>query len=228
MIGKPIITLIPADRHNEETEILERIRRGESVDPYETIRRRKDGSLIDISLTVSPLKNSAGKIVGASKIVRDITERKLAQARQELLTHEIQHRTKNLFAVVQAVVARSFAGKQTVEEAESAVVDRLRSLAQTHVMLIAKEWQGADLAEVVRTEMSPYAGRVQVEGPELFLTANAAQNFALALHELAIRCPLKRDRSCTHQLVHVETERHCSLCLSLARAGRAARITADA
>jgi PAS domain S-box-containing protein len=185
MIGKPIITLIPADHHNEETEILERIRRGERIDPYETIRRRKDGSLIDISLTVSPLKNSAGKIVGASKIARDITERKLAQARQELLTHEIQHRTKNLFAVVQAVVARSFAGKQTVEEAESAVVDRLRSLAQTHVMLIEKEWQGADLAEVVRTEMSPYDGRVQVEGPELFLTAKAAQNFALALHELA-------------------------------------------
>jgi two-component sensor histidine kinase len=90
-----------------------------------------------------------------------------------------------LFAVVQAVVARSFAGKQTVKEAESAVVDRLRSLAQTHVMLIGKEWQGADLAEVVRSEMSPYAGRVQVEGPELFLTAKAAQNFALALHELA-------------------------------------------
>ena len=185
MIGKPIITLVPPDRHNEEPEILERIRRGERMDHFETVRQRKDGSLVDISLTVSPLKDAAGKVVGASKIARDITERKQAQARNELLTHEIQHRTKNLFAVVQAVVARSFAGKQTVKEAESAVVDRLRSLAQTHVMLIDKEWQGADLAEVVRSEMSPYAGRVQVEGPDLFLTAKAAQNFALALHELA-------------------------------------------
>lgn len=185
MIGKPIMTLVPPDRHNEEPAILQRIRRGERMDHYETVRQRKDGSLIDISLTVSPLKDAAGKVVGASKIARDITERKLAQARHELLTHEIQHRTKNLFAVVQAVVARSFAGKQTVEEAESAVVDRLRSLAQTHVMLIDKEWQGADLAEVVRTEMSPYGGRVQVDGPDLFLTAKAAQNFALALHELA-------------------------------------------
>jgi PAS domain S-box-containing protein len=185
MIGRPIVTLIPPDRHNEESEILQRIRRGERIDHYETVRQRKDGNLIDISLTVSPLKDGAGKVVGASKIARDITERKLAHARYELLTHEIQHRTKNLFAVVQAVVARSFAGKQTVKEAESAVVDRLGSLAQTHVMLIDKEWQGADLAEVVRTEMSPYADRVQVEGTDLFLTAKAAQNFALALHELA-------------------------------------------
>jgi PAS domain S-box-containing protein len=112
-------------------------------------------------------------------------ERLRAQTRHELLTHEIQHRTKNLFAVVQAVVARSFAGKQTVKEAEAAVIDRLRSLAQTHAMLIDKEWHGADLAEVVRTEMSPYGDRVQVEGPDLMLTAKAAQNFALALHELA-------------------------------------------
>jgi PAS domain S-box-containing protein len=185
MIGRPILTLIPTDHHSEELGILERIRRGERIDHYETVRQRKDGSLIDVSLTVSPLKDGAGKVVGASKIARDITERKLAQARHELLAREVQHRTKNLFAVVQAVVARSFAGKQTVKEAESAVVDRLRSLAQTHVMLIDKEWQGADLAEVVRTEMSPYADRVQVEGPDLFLTAKAAQNFALAFHELA-------------------------------------------
>ena len=185
MIGKPIITLVPPDRHNEEPEILQRIRRGERIDHYETVRQRKDGSLIDISLTVSPLKNSAGKVMGASKIARDITEHKLALARHELLTHEVQHRTKNLFAVVQAVVARSFAGKQTLKEAESAVMDRLRSLSQTHVMLIDKEWQGADLAEVVRTEMSPYADRVQIEGPDLFLTAKTAQNFALAIHELA-------------------------------------------
>ncbi len=90
-------------------------------------------------------------------------------ARQELLTHEIQHRTKNLFAVVLAVVARSFAGKQTVKDAESAVLSRLRSLAQTHVMLIDKDWQGADLTEVVRTEMMPFADRVQIEGPPLVL-----------------------------------------------------------
>jgi PAS domain S-box-containing protein len=108
-----------------------------------------------------------------------------AHTRQDLLARELQHRTKNLFSVVQAVVARSFANKRTLAEAETAVRERLHSLAQTHALLLDHEWQGADLAEVVRTEMSPYADRVSIEGPSLMLTAQAAQNFALALHELA-------------------------------------------
>jgi PAS domain S-box-containing protein len=185
VIGKPITILIPAERHNEEPGILERIRRGERVDHYETVRQRKDGTLIDLSLSVSPVKDASGKVIGASKIARDITERKQAQERQELLSREIHHRTKNIFSVVQAVVCRSFLGKRTLEEAEQAILSRLHSLAQTHVMLIDREWQGGDFAEVVRTEMSPYADRVTIEGPTLMLNARAAQNFALVVHELA-------------------------------------------
>ena len=124
-------------------------------------------------------------MIGASKIARDITERKQAQARQEVLTRELHHRTKNLFAVVQAVVLRSFAGKHTVEDAKTTVVKRLQSLANTHALLIDKQWQGADIVDVVRTEMGPYTERVTIDGPSVILTAQAAQNFALALHELA-------------------------------------------
>jgi PAS domain S-box-containing protein len=184
MIGRPISMIIPSDRLNEEPSILDRVRCGERV-AYETVRRRKDGTLIDISLSVSPIKDSYGTVIGASKIARDISERKRAEQRQELLTHEIQHRTKNIFSVVQAVVARSFAGKHTVEEAEKVILDRLHSLGQTHVMLIEQDWQGGDIAEVVRAEMSPYGGRVTIVGPSLMLNAQAAQNFALAVHELA-------------------------------------------
>jgi len=185
MIGTPILTLIPLDRHNEEPDILGRIRQGERVEHYETVRRRKDGSLVDVSITVSPVKDRTGKVIGASKIARDITEAKHAQARQELLTQEIHHRTRNLFAVVHSVVARSFAGKRTVQEAEAAVLGRLHSLAQTHAMLIDQQAQVADLADVIRNEMSPYSGRVAIDGPRLLLAAKAAQNFALAVHELA-------------------------------------------
>jgi PAS domain S-box-containing protein len=96
-VGRPITTiLIPLDRLDEEREILGRLRRGERVDHFETVRRCKDGSLLDISLTVSPLKDAAGKIVGASKIARDITERRRAQERQQLLINEIQHRIKKI------------------------------------------------------------------------------------------------------------------------------------
>jgi PAS domain S-box-containing protein len=79
VIGKPVTILIPLERADEESYILERIRRGERVDHYETVRRRKDGSEVDISLTVSPIRDRSGKVVGASKIARDITERKRAE-----------------------------------------------------------------------------------------------------------------------------------------------------
>lgn len=79
VIGKPVTLLIPADRQHEEVEILERLRAGERVDHYETVRLRKDGTLLDISLSVSPIRNTAGEIVGASKIARDITPQKRAE-----------------------------------------------------------------------------------------------------------------------------------------------------
>jgi PAS domain S-box-containing protein len=78
-VGKPIAILIPPDRLDEEPAILSRLRRGERVDHFETIRRRKDGSLLDISLTISPVRDAQGNIIGASKIARDITERKRIQ-----------------------------------------------------------------------------------------------------------------------------------------------------
>jgi PAS domain S-box-containing protein len=75
-VGKPVTILIPADRADEEPSILERVRRGDRIDHFETVRRHKDGSLIEISLTVSPIVDERGAIIGASKIARDITQRK--------------------------------------------------------------------------------------------------------------------------------------------------------
>jgi PAS domain S-box-containing protein len=81
IIGKSVLTLIPKDRQSEEQEILRKVRRGESLDHYETVRRRKDGKLIDVSLTISPIKGPKGEIVGVSKIARDITEQKQTERR---------------------------------------------------------------------------------------------------------------------------------------------------
>jgi PAS domain S-box-containing protein len=78
-IGKPITILIPADRADEEPAIVERVRRGDRIDHYETVRRRKDGSLVDLSLTVSPIVDEHGAIIGVSKIARDISQRKRAE-----------------------------------------------------------------------------------------------------------------------------------------------------
>ncbi|MBV9618192.1 MAG: PAS domain S-box protein, partial [Verrucomicrobia bacterium] len=81
MIGKSILTVIPRERHKEETEILRRIRRGELIDHYETVRRRKDGKLIDVSLTISPVTDANGTIIGVSKIARDVSQQKKIERR---------------------------------------------------------------------------------------------------------------------------------------------------
>ena len=85
IIGKPVTMLIPADREGEELELLGRLRRGEQVDHYKTERRRKDGKIVEVSLTLSPLKDSAGTIIGASKIARDITAFERARKEQAAL-----------------------------------------------------------------------------------------------------------------------------------------------
>src|SRR5262249_3275229 len=85
--------IIPVDRHSEEDEVLARLRRGETIDHYETIRITRDGRLVDISLTVSPVRDGTGRIVGASKIARDVTERRRFEAeRERLLQRERQAR----------------------------------------------------------------------------------------------------------------------------------------
>jgi PAS domain S-box-containing protein len=95
IIGQSILMIIPDDRRAEEDFVLGRVRSGKSVDHFETVRRRKDGTLLDISLTVSPVRDSSGTIIGASKIARDITERKrLAEAEHAQLLRERMFQTE--------------------------------------------------------------------------------------------------------------------------------------
>ncbi len=99
-VGKPVTILIPLDRHDEEPGILARLRRGERIDHYETVRQRKDGTLLDISLTVSPMRDSTGRIIGASKIARNITEQKRAEAR----LRESERRLQELLGAIPAAI----------------------------------------------------------------------------------------------------------------------------
>ena len=126
-IGQPITIVIPADRQSEEREILTRIRRGERIDHYETIRRRKDGSLVVVSLSVSPVRNAEGQIIGASKIARDITEQKRSQEQIATLAREAEHRSKNLLATVQAAVRLS--QSETPDGLKRAIEGRIQSLS---------------------------------------------------------------------------------------------------
>src|SRR4051812_10475378 len=112
IIGQSILTLIPPERHHEEPGILARIRRGERIDHYETVRRKKDGTLFDISVTVSPLKNKSGQIVGASKIARDISDR----VRNER------------WRTAQYTVANVLAGSWSIDEAGPRLIEATASV----------------------------------------------------------------------------------------------------
>jgi PAS domain S-box-containing protein len=102
VIGRPIALLFPPDRLNEEDVILDRIRRGERIDHFETVRRRKDGREIDVSVTISPIRDANGRIIGASKIARDISDRKRVEATlrelNETLERRVEERTRALEA----------------------------------------------------------------------------------------------------------------------------------
>jgi PAS domain S-box-containing protein len=187
VIGRPVLILFPPERRDEETAILDRIKRGERIDHYETIRQRKDGNLIDISLTVSPIKSAQGKIVGASKIARDVTERKRNDERIVMLAREDEHRIKNILATVQATVSRSHA--DTADGLKRVIEGRIMALAKIHDLFVKSRWTGADLATIAAQELGPYRGedeaRVRIDGPHVFLAPNTAQGIAVALHELA-------------------------------------------
>lgn len=186
-IGQPITIVIPKEQLHEEHEILTRVRRGERLDHFETVRRRKDGSLFDISLTVSPIKNNEGKIVGASKIARDITEQKRAQEQIATLARETEHRSKNVFANVQAIVAVS--QSDTVDGLKHAIDGRIRALANVHSLFVETRWRGANLQTIAKNELAPYSEaderRVRIYGPPLLLAPDIAQAIAMTLHELA-------------------------------------------
>jgi len=184
-IGRPITIVIPADRQSEEREILTRIGRGERIEHFETVRQRKDGGLIIVSLTVSPVKDADGKIVGASKIARDITEQKRAQDQIATLAGEAEHRSMNLLANVQAAV--NLSRSDTAEGLKKAIEGRLRALANVHSLFVETRWIGAELSTIATQELAPYSAdsRVRIDGPSVLLEPNAAQAIAVALHELA-------------------------------------------
>ena len=114
MINKPITVIIPPDRYHEEQQILDRIQSGERVEHFDTVRRRKDGALVNVSLTISPIKHADGRVIGASKIARDISERVRNDRRR----------------LAQYTVASLLAGSWTLEEASSAILQTIASIGE--------------------------------------------------------------------------------------------------
>jgi PAS domain S-box-containing protein len=187
IIGQSIRRLVPADRQAEEDMILARVARSESIEHYETIRLAKDGRTFDASVTISPMRDAEGRIIGAAKIIRDITARKRAAEQVHLLMREATHRAKNMLSLVLAI-ARQTTARQP-EDFVRRFSERVQALAANQDLLARNEWKGTDVEDVIRTQLAHFAdlvgSRIVVHGPKLPLNATAAQAIGLALHELA-------------------------------------------
>jgi PAS domain S-box-containing protein len=195
-VGRPITMLIPDDRLDEEPAILARINAGERVDHFETIRRRKDGTFIDISLTISPIRNSEGKIIGASKIARDISDRKRAAEHQDLLLREMHHRVKNLFAITGSIITLAARTAQTPAELATGMKDRLVALSRAHEMTLPSFTGGEAFVErsttlftLLSSLLSPFedkeGGRWRLHGEDAQISADRVTSLALLFHEYA-------------------------------------------
>ncbi|MBY2942924.1 PAS domain S-box protein [Rhizobium leguminosarum] len=186
ILGRSVTVLIPDNRVDEEARIIARIKAGERIETHETIRRHRSGKLLDVSLTVSPIYDAEGRIVGASKIARDITARKEAERVQEVLIAELNHRVKNILATVAAIARQTFAGAPDAEAARAAFDARLQSLARAHDLLTHGNWEAASLGNVVSEALSAYpAERLDISGPDLNISPKAVVALALIVHELA-------------------------------------------
>jgi PAS domain S-box-containing protein len=188
MIGQPILKIIPPDLWHEEEAILAKLRQGERIDHFDTFRISKDGRRIDISLTVSPLRDRVGTIVGASKVARDITERRRGEEMQRLLFEELNHRVKNTLAIIQAIATQSLRWSPDPANFVKSFRGRIQALASAHDLLMQEKMKAAEVSQLVRDQVligSPDDSRISVEGPRVMLEARAAIELALVLHELA-------------------------------------------
>lgn len=148
----------------------------------------RDGRFYDVRFTASPIRDGSGRPTGTVIEVEDITERKRAERQIRLLMREVNHRSKNMLAVVQAMASQS-ALRGDPQNFAASFTERLHALAASHDLLVNNNWRGVGLGELVASQLSPFGGvmlkRIHFGGPSVQLTPAAAQAIGMALHELA-------------------------------------------
>ena len=156
-------------------------------------------------MSISPVRDRAGRLIGAAKVARDITERKRSEQRQRHLVAELDHRVKNNLAIAQAIASQTL--RSTVSPAEFAgnFIGRIRSLAVTHDLLANANWEGVELGALIEAQTG--AGRhrrISCSGPRIMLPPQLASNLALVFHELGTNARTHGALSTTNGSVSVD------------------------
>jgi PAS domain S-box-containing protein len=186
LAGNNVETLVPEQYVVEHRKVRAAYQEKPEARPMGVGRdlsgRRKDGSEFPIEIGLNPVGREGTPAVLATVI--DISARKQAEEHQHLIIAELQHRTRNVFAVVQAVIANSLKDAKTVAEAGYVLKGRVNALSQAYALLADAAWEGASLIQILAGQVALDSRRVTVDGCEISLTPRAAQQFAMIVHEL--------------------------------------------
>ncbi len=188
IIGQPKSTIVPEEHQGEFEEQRQSILNG-NVIRTETMRRKKDGTLVHVLLNAAPVRRADGKIIAISSIFHDITELKAAEEHLYFLMRELAHRSKNQLAIIQSIAGQTVRSADTMEGFLNDFRARLQGMAISHDLLVSQDWRGAPLKALVERQLGIFGGsegsRISTTGPAITLTATAAEAIGLALHELA-------------------------------------------
>jgi PAS domain S-box-containing protein len=188
MIGQSVAVCLSEMSADEREAHRHRLSQGEAHE-FESRHTKPDGEVIDLWVTSAPMRASTGPVIGASLIFRDISPQKRREDHIRFLMRELTHRSKNLLAVIQAMARQSLTGGITPEEFVKRFTERLAGLAGSHDLLSSVDWKGASLMDLIRSQLNHYEDlfgtRIVLDGSDVFLRPEAAQNIGIALHELS-------------------------------------------
>jgi PAS domain S-box-containing protein len=188
VIGKSVMFTVPSELVDERRAVMDRLMDGEAVE-YQTQRLDREGRSMDVWIRGAPVRSIEGNLFGASLIIRDITEQKRREEHVRFLMRELTHRSKNLLAVIQAMARQSLTLQTDPKDFVGRFSERLSSLAGSHDLLSNDDWAGASLTQLIRSQLQHFGdlmdSRILIEGTDVILKPEAAQNIGIALHELS-------------------------------------------
>ena len=189
MVGRNISTLAPPGHEDEQSGLLQHIRCGEEIAPFDTVRQHKDGRLVPVAIRAAPILSPQKVPTGISMTLRDISERKKSEEHKTLLNRELSHRVKNSLTVIQSIAQHTLRSTPDPAAFADAFQGRLQALASAHEILTTADWAGAEFKALARQQLAPYLSngdaRLELNGPVVVLDPEIATSLALILHELA-------------------------------------------
>ena len=187
LIGRPVEVLMPLRFRKRHRLLRANFVRSQSKQMLGTAKEfiglSRDGREFPVEIGLNCVRDTVGSIVIASVVA--ISQRKQLQDHREFLARELKHRMQNLFSVVETLAARTFTADRALQQAKAVFFDRIRALSNSYAALADSEYQRAPLTDVIRRGTEPFSDRITITGCDFDVSANAAQQFGLIVHELA-------------------------------------------